>query len=98
MASTIADKRTITGCNCARFAIIAIGRFLSRAFMTRTGLFDWISLICLIAGGGIMLWAALNAIEKAWLPAMVWMACAIALWHLSSLFAKYAIAASGRQK
>lgn len=66
--------------------------------MTRTGLWDWISLIFLVIGCGIMLWAALSAIQREWLLAGILMVCAIVVWRLSSLFAKYAIAASGRQK
>ena len=65
---------------------------------TRIGLYDCIAMIGLILGFAAAIAAALAALEMAWLRTLVFAILAALLFHLSSLFAKLAIASSGRQR
>lgn len=66
--------------------------------MTQTTFYDRISLVCLILGGIIMAFAMGCCFHSAWLPMIAFFIVALVAWHFASLFAKFAIAASGRQK
>lgn len=65
--------------------------------MFRTTLYDRISLICLIMSGILLCLGLYFALNEAWLKMIAFAVSGLFLWHASSTFAKYAIAASGRQ-
>lgn len=66
--------------------------------MTRIGLYDGISVGCLVLGGVTGLGAVWYALHASWLNTAVLAVTALLLWRLCSHFAQLAIAASGRQK
>ena len=66
--------------------------------VTRIGLYDCIAVICLVLGFAAAMIAALAALEMAWLRMAVFAILAALLLHISALFAKLAIASSGRQR
>ena len=59
---------------------------------------DYIALFCLLAGGLLLVVGVWMALHEAWLKTAVFAVFGLLVWHLSTLFARYAIVASGRQK
>ena len=66
--------------------------------MTRIGLFDGISLVCLVLGGMTGILSVWNALHTSWLDMTIFAVISLILWRMGSHFAQLAIAASGRQK
>ena len=64
----------------------------------RTSFYDYISLACLIIGGLLLVIGVWMALHEEWLKTAIFAVFGILVWHISTLFARYAIAASGRQK
>jgi uncharacterized membrane protein len=64
----------------------------------RTTLYDRISLICLIIGGVLLIAGIFFALQASWLKVAIFGISGLIVWRMSTLFARYAIAASGRQK
>ncbi|MBS7380212.1 MAG: hypothetical protein KIG72_02960 [Bradymonadales bacterium] len=63
----------------------------------RKTVYDIASLILLATGGGLLLVALLFAIDEMWIKAILFAIASVALWYMSTAFARLAIAASGRQ-
>ena len=65
--------------------------------MKRAKVFEITSLIVLALGCGLVLGAVWFALEAAWIRMIIFGIFGILMWYVSSVFARYAIAASGRQ-
>ena len=66
--------------------------------MDRTTFYDRISLICLMIGGAFLITGSVSALYENWALTVVFGILGLLVWRMSTLFARYAIAASGRQK
>ena len=66
--------------------------------MDKVGFYDRISLTCLVIGGLLLVTGGYFAICESWLYVAVLGISGLLLWYLSTIFARYAIAASGRQR
>ena len=66
--------------------------------MHRTTFYDHISLGCLMISGGLLVVALYSVLSREYLQAAAFAGAAIPAWHFSSMFARFAIASSGRQK
>ncbi|MBO4350401.1 MAG: hypothetical protein J6A01_05580 [Proteobacteria bacterium] len=53
---------------------------------------------CLIIGGLLFVTGVWMALHEEWIKTAIFAVFGLLVWHLSTLFARYAIAASGRQK
>lgn len=66
--------------------------------MDKVGFYDRISLICLIIGGVLLIAGGYFALSESWGYSVISVGSGVLVWHLSTIFARYSIAASGKQR